>query len=180
MKKLRIILIMAVFCLLTGCANQVKDGVALLEEGKYQDAIDTFQEAIDKDKNLGESYRGQGMAYYELADYDKARQAFEEALSNDVEKTPTIYNLIGICYMNLENIDSAMNNFNLGVSVAQNVDADSDTDYSEVVQEMQYNLIVCYERKSDWESAKTKMSKYIAQYPDDADAQKEAQFLETR
>ena len=52
--------------------------------------------------------------------------------------------------------------------------------FSEVLQEMLFNQIVCYENLGDWENAKTKIAEYIQVYPDDADAQREAKFLETR
>ena len=52
--------------------------------------------------------------------------------------------------------------------------------FSEVLQEMRFNQIVCYEKLGDWENAKTKIAEYIQVYPDDADAQREAKFLETR
>lgn len=51
---------------------------------------------------------------------------------------------------------------------------------AKVLQEMRFNQIVCYEKLGDWENAKTKIAEYIQVYPDDADAQREAKFLETR
>lgn len=51
---------------------------------------------------------------------------------------------------------------------------------TKVLQEMRFNQIVCYEKLGDWENAKTKIAEYIQVYPDDADAQREAKFLETR
>ena len=45
---------------------------------------------------------------------------------------------------------------------------------------MLYNEVMAYERLKDWEGAKVKMAAYVAKYPDDTDAQKEAEFLETR
>ena len=52
--------------------------------------------------------------------------------------------------------------------------------FSEVLQEMLFNQIVCYEKLSDWENAKSKIAEYIQVYPDDADAQREAIFLQSR
>ncbi|SHJ68521.1 tetratricopeptide repeat protein [Hespellia stercorisuis] len=180
MKKFLIVLTVLMSCMLVGCTSKVADGVKLMEEGSYQGAVDKFQEAIDKGKNAGEAYRGQGMAYYELGDYASAQGALESALNNGVEETPIIYNMLGICYMKQDDMESAFNNFNLGIAVADELAGDDETDYSKTVQEMKYNIIICYEKQLDWESAKTKMAEYMIQYPDDTDAQKEAQFLETR
>ena len=53
-------------------------------------------------------------------------------------------------------------------------------DYSEVIREMKFNRVVCLEKKLDWENAKAAMAEYASLYPDDANAQKEAEFLSTR
>ena len=45
---------------------------------------------------------------------------------------------------------------------------------------MKYNLIVSFEQAGDWEGAKAELAEYTAEYPDDAAALKEQQFLETR
>ena len=41
-------------------------------------------------------------------------------------------------------------------------------------------MIAAFEQSGDWESARAKLKEYIAEYPDDEKAQKEAAFLETR
>ncbi len=51
---------------------------------------------------------------------------------------------------------------------------------AELNQEMKYNLIVALEQAGDWENARARLGEYIAEYPEDAAAQKELQFLETR
>lgn len=49
-----------------------------------------------------------------------------------------------------------------------------------MIQEMEYNEIICYEQTADWENAKQKITEYTEKYPDDENAKKEAEFLETR
>ena len=41
---------------------------------------------------------------------------------------------------------------------------------------MEFNQIAAYEKLYDWESAKAKIEEYIAKYPDDEAAKKEAEF----
>lgn len=41
-------------------------------------------------------------------------------------------------------------------------------------------MIVACEGMEDWEQAKEKLEEYIAKYPEDEEAEKEAEFLETR
>ena len=47
-------------------------------------------------------------------------------------------------------------------------------------QEIQFNVIVCYEKLEDWDNAKVKLEDYVTAYPDDEKAAKEAEFLKTR
>ena len=53
-------------------------------------------------------------------------------------------------------------------------------DSAEMIQEMRYNEVVCYEKLADWENAKQKASEYLIEYPEDTAMEREAEFLETR
>ena len=50
-------------------------------------------------KELDEAYRGMGIAYFEMEEFEKAIDAFGEALDNGAEETATLYNFIGISNM---------------------------------------------------------------------------------
>lgn len=170
--KGRLAAVMLAVLLLGGCANAVETGTEYLEDGKYEEAVDEFQKAVDDNKNIGEAYRGIGIGKWELEDYEGAREAFIKALENDSEKTGTIYNFIGCCDLKLGDPSSALNYFNLGL--------DFEGNSKELNQEIQFNMIAAYEQTGDWESAKIKLKEYLDEYPDDAEAQKEMEFLETR
>ena len=61
MKKIKALLV--VVCtgvLLTACGNSSQKGVEYLEDGKYDQAIEQFEQAVDKKKNVGDAYRGIG------------------------------------------------------------------------------------------------------------------------
>ncbi|MGB9616164.1 MAG: tetratricopeptide repeat protein, partial [Desulfomonilaceae bacterium] len=47
---------------------------------RFQQAVDAFTKAIDKDPRLGLAYANRGVAYKALKDYDKAQRDFKEAL----------------------------------------------------------------------------------------------------
>ena len=163
MKKIKALLV--VVCtgvLLTACGNPSQKGVEYLEDGKYDQAIEQFEQAVDKKKNVGDAYRGIGIAKWEKKDYKGARKAFKKALENDAEKTGTIYNMIGNCDLKLGKAKEALNYYNLGL-------AQEDS-----------NIIVAYEQMEDWESAKVKLEEYLENYPNDKSAKKEAEFLKTR
>jgi tetratricopeptide (TPR) repeat protein len=176
MKKIWICSILAVL-LLTGCQNQIKEGTKQLEEQKYEEAVNSFEKALEKNKDKAEAYRGLGMAYYEQQDYQSARDAFQQVLDNHGEATPVLYNLLGVSTMHLADYEGALNAFTEGLKLAED---DEKSDYADVVQEMRFNQIVCYEKVLDWNNAKEKVASYVRDYPDDKKAQKEAEFLSTR
>ena len=113
-----------------------------------------------------------GIAYFEMDEFEKAIDAFGEALDNGAEETATLYNFIGISNMKIENYEEAVSAFEKGMSMEDC----SDT----MKQEMLFNTVVSYEKLGDWDNAKEKVSEYNEQYPGDSKAEKEAEFLETR
>lgn len=177
-------------CFLAACTNNVKSGTELLEKEKYEEAAAAFEEAANeaekKDGDASEAYRGLGMVYYAQGDYEGARTNLQKALDEGALRTPAIYNMIGACSMSLEDYDGALAAYEQGIELPDSMAVSEDTkkeqtvDYSEVIQEMKMNRIICYEKKLDWESAKAAISQYTMEYPDDIAAQKEAEFLSTR
>ena len=165
--------VIAAAIVLTGCVkNPSEKGVEYLEDGKYKEAIEQFQDAIDSEVNAGDAYRGIGIAKWEQEDYEGAKEAFQNALDNGAKKTGTIYNFMGNCDMKLSRPESALNYFRLGIG--------QEDSSEELKKEMHFNMIVAYEQMKDWESAKAKLKEYLAEYPDDEAAKKELEFLETR
>lgn len=186
----RLVLLTVLVCFLTACTNYVKDGTKLLEEEKYSEAIAAFEQAAQKAEKEGEdaseAYRGLGMAYYAQEDYEAAQTNLQKALEEGAVRTPVLYNMIGACAMKLEDYDSALSAFEQGIElpvrtvVSEGTKQEQTVDYSAVIQEMKFNRVICYEKKLDWERAKVIMSQYSSEYPDDIEAQKEAEFLSTR
>ena len=173
MKRIKaLIAVVGAGVLLTACGNPSKKGVEYLQEGEYDQANEHFEQAVEKNKNIGDAYRGNGIAKWEQKDYKGARKAFLKALDNDAEQTGTIYNLIGSCDLKLEKGSEALNYFNLGL--------EQDDISKKLKKEMQFNVIVAYEQMEDWESAEVKLEDYLASYPNDKAAKKEAEFLKTR
>lgn len=186
-----LILPAAAACLIVSCSsNHIKDGTELLEQGDFQKAASVFGQAVEEAEKEGErapeAYRGIGMVYYAQENYEEARTNLQKALDEGGMETPAIYNLIGVCSMKLEDYDSALAAFEQGTGlpesavISEGTKEEQTADYSEVIQEMKFNRVVCYEKKLDWENAKAAMAEYSSQYPDDAAAQKEAEFLSTR
>lgn len=172
MKKYLMIIAMAAALVLGGCSSNEPTGTELLEQGDYAAAVEKFDEAIAEGMNPEESYRGLGIAYWEQEDYQRARAAFEKALNHKAKETATIYNFLGVCDMKLGYMESALSWFEKGL--------ETDDASAELIQEMQFNQIVIYEKLKDWDTAKVKLATYLEAYPDDEQAKKESEFLQTR
>ena len=169
MKK---IVILITLLLLTGCAGSMKNGVELLEAGKYDAAVEVFQKDIKKKRNLDEAYRGLGIAYFELEDYEAAVEAFELALEHETKETAVCCSFLGASYLETEDYDKALDVYERGLACKDLTE--------ELEQEIQFNLIAVYERMGNWDAAKKQMDKYVKKYPNDSRVEKEAEFLETR
>lgn len=174
MIKKEVVLLITVLCMtLMGCAkNPSEEGVKYLKKGQYKEAEAFFEEAIKTENNVGDAYRGIGLSKWEQGSYEEAKAAFESALENGTEKTGTLYNLLGNCEMRLDNVSGALNYYRLAIEAKDNSEA--------LAQEVKFNMIAAYEKQGDWESAKLKLREYVAEYPEDEEAQKESKFLETR
>ena len=54
MKKIKaLLMVVCTGVLLTACGNPSQKGVEYLEDGKYDQAIEQFEQAVDKKKNVG-------------------------------------------------------------------------------------------------------------------------------
>lgn len=170
MKKIVVLFILVL--LLTGCAGNIKDGVALLEEGKHEQAVVAFQREVEKGRNLDEAYRGLGIAYFELENYEAAVEAFELALKHDTKETAVLCAFLGASYLETAEYDKALDAYEHGLAREDLTE--------ELEQEIQFNLIAVYENMGNWDAAKKQMKKYMEKYPEDSRVEKEAEFLETR
>ena len=171
MKKIVVCMLVCIM-FLCGCAGNIKDGVALLEQEKYEEAKEVFAKDIEKKKNLDEAYHGMGIACFELGDYEGARQNMEAAMKHEVQENAVFCSILGACYLETEEYDKAIDSYEKAL--------DQNDLTSELEQEIQYNLIAVYERMGNWEGAKKQMDKYVKAYPNDQRVDKEADFLETR
>lgn len=191
----------AAVCVLGGCGNGVKEGAQLLEEGKVEEAVSAFEQVIsDKGSSeiqLAETYRGLGMCYYELEQYDQAQDYLTKAVDAGGEETAILCNLIGVSAMQQEDYTAAVSAFEKGIELQETKrqtgnddgsgktggDSESGTneaDYAEMIREMYYNRVACYEKLYDWEQAYSAAKEYLEKYPDDEQMRHEAEFLETR
>lgn len=80
------VILAAAVMLLGGCAmggatgSRTTEGISKLESGAYQEAMTCFQDAVKGGEQQMLAYRGLGLAYMGLAQYENAETAFEAAL----------------------------------------------------------------------------------------------------
>ena len=172
MKKFRGIILVLAVMLLVGCASNISDGIALLEEGKYEKAIDCFEKDIEKGKNLDEAYRGIGLAQYELGEYEEAVEALENASKNNTEKNATFYSLMADSYMQVGEYERALAYYSKAAMREEIT--------PELKQENAYNEIAIYQELGEWEIVKEKAEAYVKAYTEDDRMDKTMEFLETR
>lgn len=174
MKKIKsILLILMLVSMLAGCGSRsYKQGMEELEKGNYKEAAVLLEEYVAENDDAADAFRGLGMAYWEQQDYEKALNAFEHALKAGCEETGALYHFLGDCTLKTKQPEKALEYYQKGLKQEGNS--------AELTQEMKFNSIAACEQMKDWEGAKEKLASYIEEYPDDKEAMKEAEFLETR
>ena len=68
--------------------DKTVQGIAALEAEEYQQAKELFEDAVRNNEEEMLAYRGLGISYMGLAQYDKAEQAFEAALDFTDDRQP--------------------------------------------------------------------------------------------
>ncbi len=174
MRKFRMIPVLLLAALfLSGCgSNPYEEGIEQLEAGKYKEAEASFKQSVKKEKHTADAYRGLGIALWEQQDYEGAKDALANAVKEGSKKNGTLCNLLGSCELELGNYKKAVKYYKEALEDEKNS--------KELLQEIEYNLIVSYEGAKNWEEARERLEKYIEKYPDDKQALKEQEFLETR
>ena len=110
-----------------------------------------------------------GQTYEALGDYNYAASVYNTYLQN---KTPdaSLYNQLGLCKLKGGDYEAALAAFQAGLEVEGNT----------ATQSLMFNELVAYEYLGQYDKAKLAMDQYLALYPDDDKAQREAVFLQTR
>lgn len=90
MKKYGIMLLAAgILMISTGCGKAQKsydNGMELATEGKYEESLTYFEEAIKENKERTEYYIGYGMALNHLNRYEDAKEEFKKAMQDTDNK----------------------------------------------------------------------------------------------
>lgn len=146
--------------------SEYDKGVLLYYVGRYSEAISALEKADAKKHKDVPLYLG--MSYEAMGDYNYAAKVYTNGMEGSTN--PALYNQLGLCQSKLRNYEAALEAFQKGLLC-------EDESYK---QSLRYNEAVTYEYLADFETAKTLMKAYLEDYPNDAEAQREYQFLETR
>lgn len=135
--------------------------------GDYDSAVKYLKKAIDGKLVKANYYMGE--ACQQNGDSDSAQKYFQTYLDSSEADSYDLMNM-GLAQMESGNYDTAITYFTTAL----------DLDSVPNKQQIMKNMIIAYEYSGDFESAKSEMEDYMDEFPDDTDAAREQQFLETR
>ncbi|MBP3804624.1 MAG: tetratricopeptide repeat protein [Oribacterium sp.] len=181
--------IIASMLLLTACSSKKvyelrEKGIEELQMAKYEQAIETFNEALDSSNGkVTETqfdillYRAE--AEYMLGDYSSAQKTIDTLREVDGDKENYLKfqgqldakKLIAEATEALNNNDPETAREKLDAAKAAGISNDRD---------LQFNEIVYLEKTAKWREAYEAVKNYLTQFPGDEAAEREKFFLETR
>ncbi len=137
--------------------------------GNYDNSIVEFSEAFKN--GFAKAYFFLGSIYEKEEDYKTAVYNYNMYISEETNIiSAAVYNQLAFCLIKMENYEAALSNIQTGLK------------YNDIAfnQTLKRNEIVTYEKLGDFEEAYTIMTEYLGQYPEDADALAENEFIKTR
>lgn len=138
----------------------------------YQRSYDTALSELSEGFKNGftEAYYYIGEIYRIQKDYPKAIYYYDMFLQEGEIMAPNVYNQIASCLIKTGEYAKALSYLEKGIAYNN----------AGMMQTLKKNEIIAYECLSDFAKAKEKLREYRKAYPDDPEAEREAQFLETR
>lgn len=147
--------------------DKMEKGRIYLLLGENETAIDMLKDAVDKGSQEANFYLGE--AYFEYGDAESAEACYQAYLDSGVADAEGLYGM-GQRRMERGDYQGALTYFQSAMEM-ENISNK---------QELMRAMIVAYEKSGDFASAKSMMADYAEAYPDDAAAQRENIFLQTR
>jgi len=142
-------------------------GKAFLLLQKYDKAKAQLEKAMKMGSDQAEVYMAQ--VYQAKNDNVNAKKLYETYVKKN-SKDANALGSLGIMLLQQGDYDNAVKYLKMALALGDVNDK----------QELMKNQILAYEYKHDFANAKTLMQSYVQLYPNDADAVRENQFLQTR
>lgn len=144
------------------------------DKGRMYFYLEDFESArnyLEQARDAGDAQAAYylGRTWEALGEYNYAASVYSSYLK-DQDESALIYNQLALCQMQLKEYDAALAAIEEGLKLED----------ASLKQTLLYNQIVIYEFKGNFKKAATLMGVYVKNYPDDAEAQREYEFLKTR
>ncbi len=146
--------------------NEYDKGRMYYHTEQYNQAVSAL-ENVDKDV-YEDAALYLGMSYEAMGDYNYAASVYNSGIENSTD--PALFNQLGLCQIKRGAYEEALTAFQKGLAC-------EDASFR---QALRFNEVVAYEYLADFETAKTLMEAYLKDYPNDAEARREYDFLKTR
>ncbi len=137
-------------------------------QGEYDKALDEMNDCYTK--GFSEAYYYIGEINREKKDYPAANFYYEKYMEKGKDLNPAVYNQYGACLMKLGEYEKAVKSFELGIKC-------QDVTMNRILLK---NNLVGYEYLGDYKKAKELLEQYVNAYPEDMDARREIEFVNTR
>ncbi|MBP1756179.1 MAG: hypothetical protein H6Q59_2577, partial [Firmicutes bacterium] len=134
----------------------------------YETALSELSEGFKN--GFTEAYYYIGEVYRIRKDYPKAIYYYDIFIDEGEIMTPNVFNQISACLIKTGDFSKALTYLEQGIAFGN----------AKTMQILKKNEIVAYEGLSEFDKVKEKLTDYLSAYPEDADAVREAQFVESR
>jgi tetratricopeptide (TPR) repeat protein len=137
-------------------------------QGDYSTALTEFNKCVSKGFKEADYYIGE--IYRSKKDFDKAIYYYENYIKSGTANTSNVYNQMGVCLIKTGEYKKAANYLEKGIAYG-----DTGT-----LKSLKKNVITAYENMGDFDTAKEILKDYLKNYPNDKDALREKEFIDTR
>lgn len=96
-----------------------------LDERQWEQAIDSYESALKKNSERADIYRNLGIARASNNDFEKAIEAFENALTHGGDDDPEVYYNLGNVYQQRGLYDPALKAYRTSLSYRDDLDVDT-------------------------------------------------------
>ena len=132
-------------------------GFKLGKEGKFQEAIEYFEKAIELEPDHDKVYYYMGAAYEKLEAYEKAIDCYEKAVNINPKSAESL-SRIGLCYEKLDEIQKAIEAYERVLKV------------DPMLNDAWYNIGINYKKLNNFDKAMEYFEKAVESNPHDVDA----------
>ena len=171
---------------LSACKNEAKayrtEGITALEKGDAQKALENFDLALEKSKGKVGTLQFDILAYkveaeIHLGKLDEAEENLQNLETISTKNYAKLQDLIE-AKKSIVSAGEALNQDDLDLA-RKELDEAKEKGLS-TDRELEYSEAIYLEKTGEWQNSYDAFSKYCSRYPDDAEAARELQFLESR